>query len=659
MELSARTAGTRLNRRRLLKTAAFAAGSLASTAFLAACSTPAPTATTAPAKPTEAPKPAATAAPAATTAPAATSAPAAATKPAAASPAAAATGGATPAAAAAPTKPASTANVQPEKGSIAPTPRNQTLIVDQSLFTIFDGFNPYIPNGEQYQAGFQQSCKEHLFYANYAAGKIEPWLAQSWSYNPTFTELTLKLNPKVKWNDDKPFTSTDVKFTLEMIQKNTALLYGADIRKFMDKVTAPDPQTVVVTLKTDHPRFHYIFLCGIVRGFETVHEHVWGKVDPTTFRDNPPVRTGQYKLDRVIPDQLMFIWKKNPNYWNKDVMDPKPEYVVYRSAPVVDSAVEEFKRAQTDLTTSFDYAHMKQIKDSYPNALIETAFRDPCPRAIWTNSDPSKGLLSDARTHWALSYLLDRKKIGDSVWLIQTPPAQYPWADYKSNARWENKDIADQYALTYNPQKAASLFDEMGAKAGADGKRTYQGKPISWEISTPAVVGNPEYQIGDLLAQELKKLGIDATTRSYQSAIFTQKRNNGDFDIISYWLCCVSFDPNQLYTTLEADKAVPIGQTAVQGNEVRFMDKEFNDVAVKLDSADPTDPKNKDLFDKALGLFYKNLPAIPIIQTTYPSLSNTTYWTGWPTDDNLYQVPLNWWGQFLFVIGNLKPTGKS
>jgi peptide/nickel transport system substrate-binding protein len=61
--------------------------------------------------------------------------------------------------------------------------------------------------------------------------------------------------------------------------------------------------------------------------------------------------------------------------------------------------------------------------------------------------------------------------------------------------------------------------------------------------------------------------------------------------------------------------------------------------------------------DAALRAYYKALPAIPIIQTTYPAAFNTTYWTGWPTNENLYHVPLNWWGQFLFVIGNLKPTG--
>jgi peptide/nickel transport system substrate-binding protein len=426
---------SQLSRRRLLRTAALTAGAFAGAAALQACSTPAPTATTAPAKPTEAPKPAAAAptsapAAAATSAPAAaaTAAPAAATKPAAAAtsaPAATAApaAGAATKPAAEPTKPA--VNAPPKTGSIAPTPRHQTIIVDQSLFTIFDGFNPYIINGEQYQAGFQQGAKEHLFYANYAAGKIEPWLGTAWKYNAQFTELTLTLNPKAKWNDGQPYTSKDVKFTLEMIQKNPALLFGADIRRYMDTVAAPDAQTVVIKLKSPNPRFHYVFICGIVRGFETVPEHVWGKVDPLTFRDNPPVRTGPYKLDRVIPEQFMFIWKKNPDYWAKDVMNPAPEYFVVRSGPVVDSQVEEFKRAQTDVATQPTFAHMKAIKDGgYQNMVIETAFRDPCPRAIWFNADPSKGPLADPRVHWAASYLLDRDKIGKTLWLIPTPPPQ-------------------------------------------------------------------------------------------------------------------------------------------------------------------------------------------------------------------------------------------
>ncbi|MGH7861043.1 MAG: ABC transporter substrate-binding protein, partial [Candidatus Dormibacteraceae bacterium] len=428
---------------------------------------------------------------------------------------------------------------------------------------------------------------------------------------------------------------------------------------YLDSVTTPDAQTVAIKLNKPNPRYHYNFICGIVNGFEVVPEHIWSKVDPTTFQSNPPVRTGPYKLDQVIPSQLMFVWKKDPNYWNKDQFNPAPEYVVYRSAPVVDSQVEEFKRAQTDIA-GFDYTHMKAVQaGGYKNIAIETAFRDPCPRGVWLNSDPSRGVLADARMRWVISYLTDREKIGSTVWLINTPPAQYPWADYKSNNVWENTSIANENKLTYDPKKAASLLDEMGVKADSSGKRTFNGQPLSWEIMTPAIVGNPEYLIGQLIGDELKKLGIDANVRSYTNSVWTQKWNTGNFDIDSHWLCGVSFDPDQLYTTFETSKAVPIGQTAVNGNQTRLHDADLNADAIKLDSADPTAAATKPTFEKALADYYKALPAIPVIQTTYPTAFNTTYWTNWPTDDNLYNVPANWWGQFLFTIGKIKPTGAS
>jgi peptide/nickel transport system substrate-binding protein len=638
------------------------AGSLAAGSLLAACggSSAQPTAAATQAAPPAAPTSAPTQASAPTVAP--TTAPTQAAATATTAPttptAAAAATGATPTPVA---KPATQANTAPQHGGVVPTPRNQTLVVDQSLFQVFDSFNPFIPNGQQYQAGYQQACKEFLFYANYAKGRIEPWLARGWKYNSTFDQLTLTLTPGVHWNDGTPFTAADVKFSLEMLKNNPSLLPVVDpiVRTFLDSVTAPDDHTVVINLNKPNPRYHYVFICGIVNGFEVVPQHIWSKVDPTTFQSNPPVRTGPYKLDRVIPDQLMFVWKKDPNYWNLAKFNPAPEYVVYRSAPVVDSEVEEFKRGQTDIA-GFDYTHMKAIQSGgYKNMVIETAFRDPCPRAIELNSDPSKGILADPRMHWVASYLIDREKVGSSIWLINTPPAQYPWADYKSNSQWENASIANENKMTYDPKKAASLLDEMGAKLDSSGKRSYQGKPLSFEIMTPALVGNPEYEIGALLADELKKVGIDASVRSYTNTVWTQKWNTGDFDMDSHWLCGVSFDPNQLYTMYETSKAAAIGQTAVNGNQMRIHDAALNDDAVKLDNLDPTSKEAKPVFDKALGDFYKALPSIPIIQTTYPTAFNTTYWTNWPTDDNLYHVPANWWGQFLFTIGNIKPTGQS
>ncbi|EFH84659.1 ABC transporter substrate-binding protein [Ktedonobacter racemifer] len=547
-----------------------------------------------------------------------------------------------------------------QTASITPTPRNQTLVVDQSAqFAVFDSFNPFIPNGQEYETGFGQICKEFLFYYNLITGETKPWLAKGWEYNPDHTQLTLKLNPKAHWNDGTPFTAKDVVFTLQMLLQNDALIGSSSYTPFVKQAKASDDQTVVIDLKIANPRFHYNFICGIVNGQEIVPEHIWSKQNPLTFKASPPVWTGPYKLDRTIPSQFMYIWKKDPNYWNKDELDPKPEYVVYRTTPSTDSEVEQFKRGQVDVP-AFDYQHAVAIKNQYSNIAIEQKFRDPCPRAIAINCDPSKGLLADPRMHWAISYLIDRKMLGSTVWSVPTPPAQFPWADYPSNEKWSDQSIAAKYQLTYDPKKAAALLDEMGAKLNSSGKRTYNGQPLQYEIMTPSKIGDPEYIYGQKLADELNKIGIGANVRYYDGTVWTNKFNNGQFDITTYYICGEVFDPGQLYSGYEISKTKPINQDAsVGGNIQRVKYTDLDSLATQLDHTDPGSSANMALFNQALETYYKDMPIIPVTQTTYPTIFNTSYWTNWPTDDNLYQVPSNWWGQFLFVVGSLKPTGKA
>ncbi|QBD78051.1 ABC transporter substrate-binding protein [Ktedonosporobacter rubrisoli] len=547
--------------------------------------------------------------------------------------------------------------------SIVPTPREQTLVVDQTDFTVFDSFNPFIPNGWQTNAGFDQVSQEYLFYYNLVTGETKPWLGKEWKYNANYTSLTLTLNPKAHWNDGQPLTSKDVKFSIDMLKSNAALAGGADFQRFVKDVTTPDAQTVVINLNEPDPRFHYFFICGIVSArLRIMPEHIWSKKDPMSFQNNPPVMSGPYKLDRTIPAQFMYVWKKDPNYWNKDELDPKPEYVVYRSSPKSqDAEVGQFKQAQFDITTNIDYKQASAIKNTgYANISIITKFVDPCPRAFAINCDPSKGLLADPRMHWAISYLVDRKQDGEKIWPVPTPVAQFPWANYQGNDKWSNQELASKYQLTYDPKKAAALLDEMGATLGSNGKRSYQGKPLHYEVSTSSKVGDPEYIFAQNLADELNKVGIDATVRYYEGATWQDRFNQGNFDITGYYICGNVFDPGQLYTYFETAKTKPIGQDATAGgNLTRAQYKDLDELARKLDGSDPSDPKNKGLYDQALEAFYKNLPYIPICQTVYPSIVNTSYWSGWPLDDNLNQVPLNWWGQFLFVIGNLKPAAKS
>ena len=70
-------------------------------------------------------------------------------------------------------------------GVTMPFSRNEVVINDQVDFSIFDSFNPFIPNGEHYQNGLGQFSREWMWYVNYATGEIIPWLGTGWEYNQT------------------------------------------------------------------------------------------------------------------------------------------------------------------------------------------------------------------------------------------------------------------------------------------------------------------------------------------------------------------------------------------------------------------------------------------------------------------------------------------
>ncbi len=570
------------------------------------------------------------------------------------------TGGTTSTTTAASAIPSSAASVAPAAGGSTaniPTPRNQTVVFETSKLSTFDSFNPYIPNGEQYQAGMVQGCRECMFYFDFPTNKLIPWLATKFEYNADFTQLTLSLNPAAKWNDGRPFTSADVLFTFDLLTKNPQFNGSSAVTTWIDTATAPDANTVVMKLKQANPRYHYNFVAAItVDVIKIVPKHVWEGKDAGTFKNNPPVYTGPYVLDRTIPEQFMFVWKRNPDYWNKANLDPKPQYAVYRQALTVDASVQEFTRGNTDITNSIDYPLQQSFKNSYKD-WIQIIAADVCPRGIWLNQDSPSGLFQTAEGRQAISLLVDRDTIAKTIWQPASRAAKYPWADWSANDKFVNADIQKKYDLVYDPVKAGQLLDGLGAKL-VNGVRQLNGKPISLTCITPVEVGKNEYQIGQSLAENAKKIGIDIQIRSLVGTPFDDAYNNGQYDLTSHWLCGSALDPGQFYTLFEERFYQPIGTRTTQGNPTRTRIPELSAIAAQINKADPNNPANKATFDQGLEIFMKNMPAVPVIQTVFPIAYNTTYWKGWPTDDNLYNVPQWWWSQFIFVLGKIQPTGK-
>lgn len=545
----------------------------------------------------------------------------------------------------------------PPTGATIPTPRNQTVIIDQGSMYAYGSYNPLIPNGWDYYGGPQQVALESPFYLNLATGELIKWQATGWEYNSDYTKCTLHLNPNVHWNDGQPFTAKDVKFTMEMLQGNTGLIANGLMLTQAKSVDTPDDHTAVFNLTQRSTRYHYHFINAVVgNDLKILPAHIWSKQDPTTFKNNPPVFTGPYKLKEANQTLQYYLWQKDPNYWNKANFNPKPKYFAVRTAPATDADAAEFKEAKFD--QGAQYAVVKAMIDGGYNKAMITSMVDPCLRCFLVNCDPSKGILSDPRFRTAVSALVDRNKIANGVWTVKTNPDVFPWPAYGNMKKWEDPTTASKYQLTYDPGKAAQLLDEIAPK-GSNGKRAFQGNPVSLTIITPTKTTDPEYLIGQLLQNELKNQGIDCNLQSLAGPVFNDAVNKGQYDIRSQWGACATHDPYETYQGVSSANYQPIGTNALQGDDVRLKDSTLDSLVTELGNDSPDDPKSKPTFAQALDEWYKQMPYVPTIQTIYTHQANTTYWTGWPSDSNLYIQPNNWWGSFMFVVGKLKPTGAK
>jgi peptide/nickel transport system substrate-binding protein len=539
-----------------------------------------------------------------------------------------------------------------------PTPREQTVVIEERPTNIWDSFNPFIPNGEVGAFGLGIVCREYLFYANFLTGEVTPWTAESYEYNDDFTQATLRLNPNVTWSDGEPFTAHDVVFTQQILLDNPQLNgAGAVIRDVAD-VSAADDHTVVWDLTTSNPRFHYRFIAGIsADGLRVVPQHIWEGEDPGTFKFNPPVQTGPYILNEASATLLYYLWEKNPNYWNKANLDPTPQNVMYRQSSEVDASVQAFLDGDVDVP-SIDYLNQVQIESQY-DQTARFDFPDPCPRGIYFNCASPNPLVSTPEGRWVLSHLIDREVIATTIWQPPSRPATYPWADYEAWKAWAPAEVMDQFDLTFSIDKANELLDAMGATERDGDTRILNGTPLRLTMITPIEVTGLEYQIGSSFANTAKEAGIDIELKSLPGSAFGDAFQTGNYDLTIHWLCGMQFDPNQLFAGFHSRNYRPIGERAENDHaSSRLQSPELDALVEQLDTIDVEAEASKSVFNDALTVFMQELPAVAPIQTVFPLFYNTAYWTGWPSAENPYTIPAHWWGQFLFAIGNLKPTGS-
>ena len=316
-----------------------------------------------------------------------------------------------------------------------------------------------------------------------------PALAESWE-NPDDTTWVFHLRPGVKFHDGSELTAEDVKFTFDSILDEAT---ASPARSFYTPITAIeviDPLTVQFTL--DQPYGPFLSYMSMPILPKAVVE-----ADPAAFA-TAPVGTGPFKLVEWNRGDSLIL-EANPDYWDGA---PLLAGVEMRVVPDNSARVVALETGDLDLIQSPVSPQDVNRMSSEDGFVVE---RTPAAGYTYIGLNCADPALSDVRVRQALSHLVNRQEILDSIYAGVGQLANGPVPP----GMWAFTDDVPSY--DYDVEAARALLDDAGWTLDADGKRMKDGVPLSIVVRTHSE--DPDRrQVVEVLQAVLAAEGIDATT---------------------------------------------------------------------------------------------------------------------------------------------------
>jgi peptide/nickel transport system substrate-binding protein len=348
----------------------------------------------------------------------------------------------------------------------------------------------------------------------------QPDLAEKWETSPDGGLITFTIRSGITWHDDKPLTSDDVLWTLNMLRTITptnALL--ADLRSTIGQVRSPITQTVVVSLTQPYaPLLSELTVPILPR--HRLQNRTPEQISTLNLWDIP-IGSGPFKFDKRQPNQSI-AFTRNDRFFRGA---PHLEQVALVIAPDAMVAANALRDEQL-LAAEFPDVTMPFSGTTAPDNLRSGAYTENGWYGIVFNVRPDR-LFSDVRLRQAIARAINVAGLVAEVTQergepIATTLSQASWA-YPADLPLQPQDQAD----------ARRLLDEAGWTLGPDGVRQKDGRSLTAKLW---VRGDDPRRVtaAQRIATAAQEIGmqLEVTPAHFDTVILTKLAPPYDFDLL-------------------------------------------------------------------------------------------------------------------------------
>ncbi len=461
----------------------------------------------------------------------------------------------------------------------------------------FDKMNPFTLKGNG-PDGLQQFVFETLTEASLD----EPFsqyglLARDILVADDGLSVIFVLNENGRFSDGTPVTASDVKFSVETLKSDKVHplypFYYADI----DNVEILDTHTVRMNFKKQNRELPLIAGQIPVLPKHFYEKHGFGKQTLIAPTGSGPYVVKSFKQGRFV------TYQRNPDYWAVDHPVRSHMFnfdtITFKYYKDQSVAVEAFKAGEFDLMMvnvakqwDRDIAGPKVdsaeiIKRKFPhgnNAGMQgfvmntrrAVFSDPRVRKAvglafdfeWTNRSLFYNQYERSNSYFSNSYLAATGLPSPSeLELLRPLQGKIPPEVFTEEMGTPRTDRPG--GIRNNLRVAQQLLRDSGYRLKDGVMQNDSGTKLRFEI----ILVSPTFErVMAAFTDNLKKIGIEATYRTIDSALYTEKINNFDFDMCVYVFAQSQSPGNEQRNFWSSDAAERRGSRNIAGIKSEAVD---------------------------------------------------------------------------------------
>lgn len=464
-----------------------------------------------------------------------------------------------------------------------------TGTLNASWNTDIGDLNPHIYSSQMFAQGMVYEAL--VKYGQ--GGKIEPWLAESWTISPDGREYTFKLRRDVKFSDGSPFNAQAAKKNFDAVLANAKRHDWLEMIGQIKEITEVDDHTIKITFK--NPYYPALQELALIRPIRFLAPTGFPDSGDTSQSIKAPIGTGPWVLSEHKKNEFA-VFTRNDNYWGTK---PKLQKIVVKIIPDGESRVIAFEKGEIDLIYGSGLISLDSFKQLKESGKYETGLSEPTlTRALALNSN--RGPTRELRVRQALQYAFNKQALIDGVFYGTETPADTLFA---ANFPYCNLNLEP---YRYNLEKARALLDEAGWKQ-LQGKefREKDGQPLELELCFDST-DNVQKTIAETIQGDFKKIGVNVKLVGEEKQSFNQRQKDGKFNLIFSDTWGAPYDPHSMVSSMrhpshadyQAQSGLPMKES---------IDKSINEVLVSTDPA-----KRQELYRYILGTLHEQAVYLPI-----------------------------------------------